>query len=342
MKKYIIVIVACIPVFLFAQDSLHQEVAPKRGVEHLAIQYYGIEFTKEQRELLKGKEIEFIFQVDTVGKALLGAVNGITDAAILDSLRRKTDQLEPFYPSIRNGKAQPSIYFLRLTFPSYRMSESQYWVSQNMRYYRRARLSDFEYIQTSNERIDILFAGVLNQFAGRPAEYISLGGGMKMDITVTDRRSMVWGLTMGVYANKIRNEYPIQLARPQLSPMPTLLVGALFGKWFPRFNVQGELNFAVQNVTEKIGEKDPGWKQLKGWSPGVLLNYPVLVGKKQAGFYYGAPSVVGNYLNLHVGLRYLGLSLPQASGLMLELGVGYRLTTFSVRDFKFKDSFLKQ
>jgi len=108
------------------QDSLNQEVAPKGGVNNLAVKYYGIDFTKEQRQLLKDKEVELIFQVDSEGKHKLSEVNGISDKEIIDSLKQKTKEVENFLPRIRNGIAEPSIYFIKFEFPTYNLISRKY------------------------------------------------------------------------------------------------------------------------------------------------------------------------------------------------------------------------
>ena len=67
-------------------DSLNSVPGPKDGVNKLALQFLKINFTAAQRELLEGITLEFIFYVDSTGKATLEDVNGINDRAIFDSL----------------------------------------------------------------------------------------------------------------------------------------------------------------------------------------------------------------------------------------------------------------
>lgn len=316
----------------------NQDAAPKGGLNKLAIKYYGIDFSKEQRELLKDKEIEFVFAIDELGNPSLEEVNGVADEAILDSLKAKSETLEQFQPQIRDGEAVPAIFFMLLEFPTYRMTERDLGLMQGMAY-NEARLEGFEYIRKSGARVDVVWGGMMNQFVGRPSEYLATGGGMKVDIAVTARNDFFYGLSMNFYGNRLKQEYPLVLAREQLQAPPTLLIGGVFGKWFNRVNVQFEIQYALQNVTEKIGDVDPDWVQLEGLSPGFVVNFPILLGKEKPMDYYGSPALLGHYINLHGGIRYLGLSLPEASGVMWELGVGYRMGVLGVEEYKFRDGY---
>lgn len=323
------------------QDSVNQEVSPKGGINNLAVKYYGIDFNKEQRLLLKDQEVEFIFQIDERGNPNLSEVNGINNIAIIDSLKNKTRNIENFNPRIRNGVAEPSIYFMQLVFPTYKMTKSSFELLRGSAY-NEARLEDFEYIKKLNTRFDLIIGGMANQFIGKPANHLGFGGGMKIDMSFTDKKKYLYGLNMSFYGNKLKKEYPLNTNREQFSAPPTLLVGAIFGKWFNRINIQSEFNVAIQNITEKIGDNDPEWIQLKGWSPGIVVNYPIKLGRENPMYYYGSPTLFLNNLNLHFGLRYLFLSINEASGLMAELGISYRMTLKGVKEYKLKDEFLRK
>ena len=165
---------------------------------------------------------------------------------------------------------------------------------------------------------------------------------MKIDFGYAGKNDVIYGLNMSFYGNKLKKEYPINSTREQLTAPPTLLARLIIGKWFDRFNVQGELNIGVQNITEKLGDNDTGWVQLKGWSPGIVLNYPIKLGKSKPLYYYGAPTLLENNLNIHLGIRYLKLSIKEATGLMAELGVSYRMAIKGINEYKFKDDFLNK
>lgn len=319
-------------------DSLNQEVSPIGGINTLATKYYGTEFTKEQRLLLKNKEIEFIFQVDELGIPTLSEINGTTNTAIIDSLKARTKYINNFNPRIRNGIPEPSIYFMQLTFPTYSIFKNQIGILQGT-VYSEAEIKDFEYIKFSNIRVDMVIGGVMNQFIGEPFNYLKTGGGMHLDVSVTGRKNYIYGLGMNAYGNGSKKDYPLSTSKEQFSSPSTFLIGAIFGKWFNKFSIQSEFHLAVQNVVEKLSDNDPEWIQLDGWSPGVLINYPIRLGKQRPMYYYGTPSILENNINLHFGLRYLFLSIPEASGIMAEVGVSYRMGLRYVKEYKLNDEF---
>ena len=322
-------------------DSLNQNASPKYGVNQLAIKYFGIEFTKEQRKEIENVEIEFIFSIDEDGNPTLSEINGVKNQEIIDSLKRKTNEIERFNPQIRNGKPTPSIYFMKLTFPAYKFNDSTYGFLQGSAY-NEAKLEDFEYLNESGQRFDMTIGGLANQFIGKPSEYLGFGGGMKIDLAYAGKNNLIYGLNMSFYGNKLKKDYPINSTRDQFKAPPTLLVGLIFGKWFDNFNIQGEINFGVQNLTEKFDKNDNDWVQLKGWSPGLTINYPIKLGKSNPLYYYGAPSLYDNMLNFHFGIRYLKFSLKEATGFMTELGVSYRLSIKGVKEYKLKDDFFNK
>ena len=319
------------------KDSLNEEVSPKYGLNQLAIKYYGIDFTKEQRKEIENKEIEFIYSIDEYGNPILSEINGITNQEIIDSLMIKTKELEKFNPQIRNGQPQPSIYFMKLTFPTYKFNQRTYGLLQSSAY-NEAKLDDFESLTESGQRLDMVIGGFMNQFMGKPSKHLTLGGGMKIDINYTSKKNLYYGLNMSFAQNGLKEDYPINSPRKQISPVSGF-VGLTIGKWMSNYSIQFDLNLAVHNITEKIGDNDPDWVQLNGWSPGFVFNYPILLGKQNPMYYYGAPTLLGNNLNLSLGLRYINHSLREASGLVAEIGISYRMAVKGIKEYKLKDEF---
>ena len=322
-------------------DSLNQPASPKDGINQLAIKYYGIEFSKEQRQELKNVEIEFIFSIDEIGNPTLSEINGVTNPMIIDSLIRKTEEIQRFNPQVRNGVPEPSIYFMKLTFPSYKMNQRSFGFLEG-KAYNEAKLEDFEYLNESGYRFDMTIGGMANQFFGKPAEYLGFGGGMKFDFGFTAKNNLIYGMNMSLYGNKLKKNYPVNTTRKQVDAPATLLIGLVFGKWYKKYIIQGEINISVQNITEKIGDNDPEWIQLKGWSPGIVIHYPIKLGKSSTFYYYGAPSLFDNNLNIHFGLRYLKFSIKEATGMMAEFGISYRMAIKGVKEYKLKDEFLNK
>lgn len=339
-KIYVALVLMLLELCASAQtaDPLNQNVSPKGGVEALVLEYYRIDFTKAQRERLRNVQLEFIFQVDAQGTPSLAEVNGTNDRDILDSLRGRTPMLPEFNPRIVNGTPQPALYAVQLVFPAYRLTPGRLGQLQ-AHSYQRARLEDFEYIEKSAQRFDMLIGGVANQFVGNPARHLGLGGGMKVDVAYTADNRLLYGLNMSIYGNRLKQEYPLAINREQLPAPVTLLVGAVFGKWFHRFNAQLELSLAYQNVTENQGPGDTEWVQLNGWSPGLVVNYPLQLGRDRPHYAYGTATILAHHVNLHLGVRPVFLSLREATGGMVEVGLSYRMSYHMVDRYKLKESF---
>lgn len=319
-------------------NTIHQEVGPKGGLNKLALLYYGIEFTKEHRKEIEGVEIEFVFEVDETGKAQLAELNGVANSIIEDSLMSKNKEMIEFLPSIKDGIAQSAFYFMKLTLPSYQETEivRGWWMADA---YREAKLEDFAVLKKSNRRFDILFGGAVNQFIGSPSNYLKIGGGIKMDLTYANQNQYYYGLLMAAYFNGRKKDYSISSTREQFSSVPSIVMGAIIGKWYDKFGLQAELSFAAQNITEKLNDSDKDWVQFRGFSPALVLNYPMRFGKDKPYYYYGSPALYSNYMNLHLGVRHWFLSEKEASGLMLEFGLAYRLVVHGINEYQFRKEY---
>src|SRR5688500_5957918 len=83
-------------------EQVSRDAEPVDGIEELALVYYKIDFSRQQRALLEDLRLELIFVVDTTGAATLREVNGIQDAGIIDSLKSQ-HPLPVFYPAMSRG-----------------------------------------------------------------------------------------------------------------------------------------------------------------------------------------------------------------------------------------------
>ena len=325
-------------------DSLTFGPEPVGGLEKLALKYYGIDFTKEQRAALKGVEIEFIYLVDEEGSAMLEEINGVSDEVILDSLQIASVSLPAFHPRTVNGVKESSLFFLKLQFPSYstvpNSGASTFWHLKH----HPVNLADFEFIRKSGQRLDVSAGAVVNHFMGRPAEYLSWGGGMKIDVFYTGKRGWGGGLVMSFYGNGLKKPYPISSTRQQNQTPPTLLLGLGASRVLSRgedteLNLQLDMMYAIQNVTPRLDVYDEDWVQLKGFSPGVTMNYLLRIGKEKLYFYYGEPAFMAHYLNFHTALRPLFFNLEAATGTMLEVGISYRFGHLVVGEYRLKQGY---
>lgn len=323
------------PFWAQVNENVTQEVSPKQDLTDLALIYYSIDFTPEQRALIGNQPIELIFKVAEDGAPTLHKINGVTDDGIQSLLEETTQTLPNFNPKMVNGKAESAVFFLNLQYPSYEFTTSAAAFITNTQFHQ-LKASDFESITLDNTGGDLLIGFVANQFIGNPSRYNGIGPGIKMDYTFNDSKNFLYGINMSVYGNKNKMDYPIHTNVPQMNNRAVVMIGLSFGKWFDKFNIQADLNYAAQNITEKQYEKDPNWVQFRGFSPGVSMHYPILIGKQKPTLYYGLPAVVSHYVNFHGGMRYLALSQKQASGLMFELGISYRMRVRNIESYIIK------
>lgn len=324
----------------FAQvDSLNYGPEPVGGISKVALPFYKINFSPAQLSLLQQKEIELIFAVDTAGVATLEDINGIHEKAIRDSLQRASAKVPRFYPRVADRVKENSLYFLQFKLPDYSTGNTA-TMQPNLYHYKQYAYEDYEYIHTSG-RLDILLGAAGNAFLGAPSKYLQPGGGMKVDMLYTGGKGFGAGMVMSFYGNKLKQNYPIASNREPNSVPPTLLIGLAANKILKKqerkeLHAQLELSYAVQNITPKQDAEDEDWVQLQGFSPGLVLNYLIKLGKDRTSFYYGQPSIINHHLNLHGAVRPVFFNLKEATGVMVELGVSYRLTTHLVDEYRLK------
>jgi len=332
---FIFIITLCSSIAAQQIDSSYQEVAPPMDPTELAAKYYGIDFSPEIRRSINDVLLELIFVISQEGNPTLSEVNGTSHSAVLDSFRLRTQQIGQFSPRVRNGIPEKSIYFLQIAYPAYStgLGANQYSYMQS---YRQTDIDDFEELTLSGRQIDYNLGLLTNRFLGTPSEYLSMGGGMKVDVHATGRDQMSYGIIMNFYFNKRQLDYPLDTRRTQFSSTPSMIVGLSAGRWLGSFLVQAEVGYTIQNITERIDVDDPEWIQLRGWSPGLVLHYPVTIAKDKPIYYFDTPSIRRHAINLHLGARYMDLSLSQATGIMLEFGVSYRGALESVSSYKLK------
>jgi len=335
--NWIIICFCLLSPALYGQvDSLNSVPGPKGGVNKLALEFLKIDFTAAQRVHLEDVTLEFIFYVDSTGKATLQDVNGLSDRSIFDSLYRATEQLPDFFPMRVNGRNQASIYSMVLEYPTYDRSH----VSKDSLRYGPPGLEDLEEIVTGG-RTDCLIGAVFNSPAGNMNEYLGLGGGMKVDLLFSGQRGYGGGIFMNAYFNDLEKDYPINTTRTQNGSQPILLIGLAFNKIVPlneRHEVvaQVEAGYAIQNISSRTNNNDPDYIQLQGFSPGLSLHYAIKIGRERLSGYYFQPALVNNYVNFHLGIHPIFFDLKSGSGMLWEIGVSYRLSYKVIRSYKLR------
>lgn len=326
--------------FQFAKAQENRDPEPKGGLAKLGSVYFKIDFTPEQRAILEETELEFIYLIDTTGTASLEKINGVEDRGILDSLERCTSRLPSFYPQTIEGVKQPAIYFFQLRFPKYAPKYS-YPVLYGRQSYRRLSMDDFESIDKSPSHFEMVIGGMVNQFGGSAGSYLKTGGGMKFDVVFGKENHYVFGFTMNIYGNTAKTYYTLPPNRTHDKAPTTMLIGGIVGKEFKKqkntkMSVQLELCYALQNVSSRTTNTDTEYVQWSGFSPGMVFNYQVFVGKDKFSHYYGDPILLNNIINLHTAIRPLFFNMQDASGIMMEVGVSYRMSLSGIKAYELK------
>lgn len=322
-------------------DSLNRVAEPKGGMAALALVYYKIDFTREETEYLRANEAELIFMVNENGKATLEEVKDIAMHSVVDSMMRMNDRLPEFYPEAVNGKPQNALFFMRLRWPQYEALEPAFPPSYNRYHYMGRRLDEFEFIDYTGSRFDILFGAVGNTIGGNVINYIYSGGGVKFDMLLYSEKGWGGGMVMTFHGNRMRKEYPLTTLLPQNKSRVTGFIGLAVAKLLNdrpagQFSIQFEACYSMQSIESM----DPNLKnkpvQAMGFSPGLVINYAKNLGRGRMTAYYYIPTAMRSYLNFHIALRPMILNIPEASGLMYEAGISYRMAMRHARNFKLK------
>jgi len=177
----------------------------------------------------------------------------------------------------------------------------------------------------SKVKFDVLINMIGTTYIGQPNEFLGIGGGTNLDIMLVNPKGITYGLNFIAYNNQRKKDYPLVPTLMQLDKAGSAKVGLILGKWFREFHLSFACSYAVQNIAEKSSNVDLKEIQLRGWSPGIILNYPFIFGNKDKSFGWERNSTAKNHINIHFSLRYDFLSISEASGTFVELGIGYRL-----------------
>jgi len=317
-------------------DTTYTPPEPIGGIERLALVFYTIEFTPDQRQLLIDRPLEFFFYVSDEGQARLESTNGIRNPAIIDSLMSAGQDLPPFTPATRGGVPAQSLYMMELTFPNYVMSTNFFsvpYINQNVGKYR---LSEFDTLSTDRPNLQFVFGGFVNGFTGTAGDFLSTGGGFKLDMIFFNSNLMYFGLNMTFSGNQRRRDYRIDDDRSQGESQPTLFLGGTAGKKLGDFLIQLDADMVVQNVVVVEPNTDEEPVQFWGFSPGLVVNYPIGIGSKVQVNHYNSQQF-NHYLNLHAGYRQLFMGVAQANGGMWELGLSWRFGSSNVLHFKLRE-----
>ena len=322
-----------------AQIDTIPQTGPIGGFDALINRYFDIEFTKEQRDMLKGKEIEFIYSVDSAGNATLDIINGIEDRGILDSFHNASQNLPAFYP-VKNEYAWYK-YFLKIQFPDYKNFNNLFYYNEN-RKFAKTKFADFEMIDVAGSGFEFVFGASGNTYLGKPQEYLQSGLGFMMETMFTTNNGIGIGIPIRYFDNKLKKEFPVDSEREQNERASSVFVGLSLNKKMgdrekSKLIVGVELGWSSHTLSYALHEEDRDWIQVQGFSPGIIAHYSLLIGKHDPTLYYARPALFSNYLNIHAAIRPMIMGLKEATGIMAEIGIGYRFRVADVRDYKLRE-----
>jgi hypothetical protein len=317
-------------------DTTYTSPEPVGGIERLALVFYTIEFAPDQRQLLVDRPLEFFFYISDEGEARLESTNGIRNPAIVDSLMSAGQNLPPFTPATRGGVPVQSLYMMELTFPSYQPNSNIFYSTYGQKPSGKYRLDEFDTLSTDHPSIQFLFGGFANGFVGSAGDYLGTGGGFKVEMLFYDANLMYYGMNMAFSGNKRQREYSLSDTRDQAEAPPTLFLGVTIGKKIDDFLIQADADMVLQNIITVDTDTDEEPVQFWGFSPGLIVNYPIGIGSRVAVYPHGSMQF-DHYLNLHAGYRQLLMGNSQAKGGMWEVGLSWRFGSSPVNYYRFPE-----
>ncbi len=310
-------------------DSTFRAAGPKGDVSVIIFPFLQIPFSPVQKKALSNVSLVVKVRIDELGHPTLEQLNGTEDPAIIDSLRKTFPRIvHEFRPGVEQGRPAPGYYSFTVPMPTYPIEQRDPLAPTS---------SDeiLSYTQ-SGRRLDFLAGVVANGYQGSAASFQNPGAGVKIDLMYTPKSFGV-GITAVLWANDLKKNYTISSTRDPSKHPVTILVGLALNKvvheWArSEFIMQVELNYATEEITPRLYNGDHDFVTFNGWSPGLVGNFLIRIGKDKFGsesvsVYYAEPALYCSYINLHAALRPLYLSSKEASGLIFEFGVSYRFSS---------------
>ena len=322
-------------------DTSYAPATPVGGINRLALVYYDIEFTPEQRKLLDDVNLELIFSVTDEGAATLETVNGITNSALIDSLYAQSDELPGFIPEMRSGIPIQSLYFMRFQFPTYKVSHNEVRMP-NPFYRRKVEKDEFTVLNESGRGLDFVLHGIFVNHFGNADKYLKPGGGAHMGIEYLAANKLYYGLSWEMFGNNASAFMDVSDTLPYLSSPFSVTFGFYMGKRFDDFSVQLEASYASISITQtEVNDEVEEGTSFGGFSPGIFINYPIpLNARKERVTMQAANTYINRFsLNLRGGFRGFFMEDTQANAILFEIGLGIRFGSYFIEKYRLKDSY---
>ncbi len=317
---------------IFCQTlPLNRDAEPLGGMMAMDRVFNRIRFNTSQLSILSSREISLVFRVDTAGNAALIEVIGVSDSVIMDSIAVAAESIPRFRPTLRAGKAIPSIYIFPM---EWRIASSPALVPPVtvVQVPHALGLENIENIIFRSFRMDYFAVGVGNAYGGNVAGHLRPGGGVSIGALAVSHVGFGAGMVLNAYGNKLYTPYSLATSRPQFTYPATVMLGVVVRREMMHkpgvtLACDLELCMTVQSLTEKVTDPDPDWVQLRGFSPGVVLTLGKTLGKEVVGFSAGKTTLSRREVLFTAGVRPLLYALDAARGILIEVGVGLNLSS---------------
>jgi hypothetical protein len=315
-------------------DTLNdQRCQPAGGVNSLIFNYYSINFTQEQREIIGANNIELLYNIDTEGRVIDFDLNGLVRPDILDSFYQKTLFLPNFSPTIINGVKEGCIYTARFQFPTY--EEDRFNFYRQSLYGKPITYSDIDTIIYRGTDIDLSFGGLYHFNPSKITQYLSSRGGINMDVAA-HYKGQIFGIGLFGYFNKKKQDLPSQNYTQR--DIPSLVfVGGCYGKKLtPASWIRAGLYYSIGHFVDSEDQDIINKYQLDGGAIDLRYQYFIPFHKKLRTVMYGIQEdIIG--ASLFAGATQYFFSAPELrSHPTIYLGVNFTFMSKQIADYKLK------
>lgn len=321
-------------------DTTSSGAEPIGGINRLALVYYSIEFTKEQRKLLENVPVEMIFSVSKEGVAKLEHVNGIQNRSLIDSLYAQTPKVPGFKPEIHDGMPRESLYFMKFRYPTYKMNTQEIPIRSPF-YQKKINKDEFLELDETGRGFDFTVLGIFTNHFGKPDKYFKPGGGVQIGCEYVSKIGLYYGFGFDMYGNPADQHIAREDTMPYLRSPFSVTTGIYVGFRFDRLYIQSEAYYSTIAISRSDTETAIGGTSYEGFSPGLFANYiiPFRKNRERVTIHVGQPYINRASLNIRGGFRGFFMDSSEVSGIMLELGVGIRFGSYFVKKYHLKDSY---
>ena len=295
-----------------------------------------VKLRRAERREVSNQELYVELEISEEGKVLSAKVVNAPVLSVAQKIQKACMDLPDFIPATYEGIEIESLYRFTLNY-------------QKQAYFPNPRnlyvpdYDEFAEIIEKPRKFDLYFNGSMNFFGGNIGQRLGLGGGIGFGMLFGGKHFSA-GFDMTIYGNKLRRNFDLEDERKQYKAPPTFYVGLTLAKEWPlnkkrSIQLQSHFNFASMNLIpeEENGNRD--FVHFDGFSTGLRCHYLILLGKPKVSVYGAAgPTLFKSFLHVYVGAFGHFLEEQQASGVLGEIGIGYRMRLRGIKEYTLKDN----